>query len=135
MRASVARLPLLKVCCRGSRSEDARRAFEAETRKEIDRLQKSLGQSEAHVAVAHENVERLTQAAKSAEAETTHLGQKRDQLQARVATAEAGVEVIQAELQKTAQALERAQEGERRARDEAAELRGQLKAADEKPKK
>jgi chromosome segregation ATPase len=80
-------------------------------------------------------VERLTQTVKSAEAETTELRQQRDQLQGRVAKAEAGVESAQAELQKTAQALERAQEGERRARDEAAELRGQLKAGDDKGKK
>jgi hypothetical protein len=56
-------------------------------------------------------------------------------MQARVAKAEAGVEAAQAELQKTAKALERAQEGERRARDEAAELRSQLKAGDDKSKK
>ncbi len=80
-------------------------------------------------------MERLTQTVKSAEAETTELRQQRDQLQGRVAKAEAGVESAQAELQKTAQALERAQEGERRARDEAAELRGQLKAGDDKGKK
>src|ERR1700679_2586307 len=46
---------------RADRSEDARRAGEAETRKEIDRLQKSLGQAEAQVVIAHEKVERLTQ--------------------------------------------------------------------------
>jgi hypothetical protein len=53
----------------------------------------------------------------------------------RVAKAEAGLAAAQAEVQKIAQALERAQEGERRARDETAELRGQLKAGDEKGKK
>lgn len=36
---------------------------------------------------------------------------------------------MQTELQKAQQAADRAQENERRARDEAAELRGQLKAA------
>ena len=87
------------------------------------------------MAIAHEKVERLTQAVQSAEAETTQLRKERDQLQGRVAKAEAGVEAAQAELQKTAKALERAQEGERRARDEAAELRGQLKAGDDKGKK
>ena len=80
-------------------------------------------------------MERLTKAVQSGEAETTRLRQERDELQARVAKAEAGVEAAQADLHKTATALERAQEGERRARDEAAELRGQLKAGDDKGKK
>ncbi len=80
-------------------------------------------------------MERLTQAVQSGEAETTRLRKERDQLQSRVAKAEAGVEAAQAELQKTAKALERAQESERHARDEAAELRGQLKAGDDKGKK
>ena len=48
--------------------------------------------------------------------------------------AEAGIDAAQTELEKTAKALKRAQESERRARDEAAELRGQLKAAAENPK-
>ena len=52
-----------------------------------------------------------------------------------MAKAEVGFEAAQAELQKTAKALERAQEGERRARDDAAELRGQLKAGEDKGKK
>jgi Skp family chaperone for outer membrane proteins len=94
-----------------------------------------LAQAEAQIAIAHEKVERLTQAVQSGEVETTQLRKERDQLQARVAKAEAGVEAAQAELQKTAKALERAQEGERLARDEAAELRGQLKAGDDKGKK
>jgi hypothetical protein len=63
------------------------------------------------------------------------LRQEREELQVRVAKAEAGLAAAQAEVQKTAQALERAQEGERRARDETAELRGQLKAGDDKAKK
>ncbi len=94
-----------------------------------------MAQAEAQIAIAHEKVERLTQAVQSGEVETTQLRKERDQLQARVAKAEAGVEAAQAELQKTAKALERAQEGERLARDEAAELRGQLKAGDDKGKK
>jgi uncharacterized protein (DUF3084 family) len=61
--------------------------------------------------------------------------QERDQFQARIAKAEASVEAAQTELQKTAKALERAQDSERCARDETAELRGQIKAGDGKSKK
>lgn len=46
--------------------------------------------------------------------------------QGRLAKMEASVEAAQAELQKALQELERTREGERRARDEAAEVRGHL---------
>ena len=84
---------------------------------------------------AHETVERLTQVVQSSEADTTHLRKERDQLLARIARAEASVDAAQTELQKIADAPERAQESERCARDEAAELRGQLKARDDRGKK
>ena len=120
---------------RAARSEDARRSFEEGTRKEIDRLQKSLGQSEAQVAIAHEKVEHITQNLQRAEAETTRLREERDQLHSRAAKAEAGVEVVREELQKAATELARAQDSERRARDETAQLRVHIKAIDHKGKK
>ena len=55
-------------------------------------LQKSLGQAEAQIALAHEKVERLTAAVQSGEVEATRLRQERDQLQVRAAKAEVGVE-------------------------------------------
>jgi hypothetical protein len=49
-------------------------------------------------------------------------------LQKRLVKAEASIESAQAKLQKSAQELARAHDSERRARDETAELRGQVTA-------
>ena len=113
---------------RAARSDDARRTSEAENRTTIERLQKALALAETQIAIQEEKVERLTQVAHDVEAESQRLRHDRDQLQTRFAKVEASIESAQAELQKTATELARALESERRARDESAELRGQLKS-------
>jgi chromosome segregation ATPase len=109
-------------------SEDARRAAEIESRKEIDGLQKELARAEAQAETSRADLMRLKQLVATAEAEGKRVRQEHEQLQKQLTKAEASIEALQADLQKTQQQTERAGESERRARDEAAELRGQLKA-------
>ena len=143
---------------RATRSEDARRTAEAESRKEIDRLQKALTRAEAQTESGRAEVERLTQRLTAVEAEAkraadTHRATEAesrkeiDRLQKALTRAEAQTESGRAEVErltqhltaaekKAQQEVDRAREGERGARDEAAELRGQLKASSgEKGKK
>ena len=117
------------------RARTARRGFEAETRKELERPRTALAQAEVQLASAKATVERLTQGVQNAEAETARVRQERDQLQARAAKAEACLKAVQAELEKITKALERTPESERQAREATAELWGQLEAAgDDKSK-
>lgn len=106
---------------RAARSEDARRAAEVESRKETDRLQTALARAEAQAETGRVEIERLAQRLTAT-----------DQLQQQVGKLEASNGALQRELQKAQQEADRAHENERRARDEAAELRGQLKALTEK---
>ena len=122
---------------------EAHQAAEAVSRKEIDQLQKVFARAEAQAQASHAEVQRLTQLCASAEAEAKRSAQAHqvaeatnrkviDQLQQQVGKWEASDGALQRELQKAQQEAERALENERRARDEAAELRGQLKALTEK---
>jgi chromosome segregation ATPase len=72
--------------------------------------------------------ERLTKVATAAEAETATARQQREELQTRLSKAEASIEATHADLETTRAEIARALDSERRARDEAAEVRGQLKA-------
>ncbi len=71
---------------RAARTEDARRAFESESRKELDHLQKALAQTEAKLVSANEKVGQLSEAIQCTETESTRLGQERDQLQSMLTT-------------------------------------------------
>jgi chromosome segregation ATPase len=128
---------------RAARSEDARRAAEVESRKETDRLQTALARAEAQAEAGRVEIERLTQRLTVTEAEAKRATQAHqvaeatsrkaiDQLQQQVGKLEASDGALQRELQKAQQEADRAHENERRARDEAAEFRGQLKALTEK---
>jgi chromosome segregation ATPase len=96
--------------------------IEADARKQID----SANHARAEAALEIERLER--EAEQGADALTGAQKAAHDAL-ARAERAEATATALQTQLQSARQEIERSREGERRARDEAAELRGQLKTA------
>jgi chromosome segregation ATPase len=114
---------------RAHRIEEARRTSEVASRAEIERLQKESTRAQAHREACAEEIERFKALLAAAEGEGKEVRRELQQLQGRFSKLEAVAEGAQAGLKGVRLELVEARVAERAARDQTAELRGQIKAA------
>ncbi len=139
-RQATAKIELIEADAR--KQIDAANHARAEAALEIERLEREGEQAAETLAATQKALQDALSRAERAEAtaaaeraeiervesEVKRLRQEQEQLQRQFATADASLKATQTDLQRMRQESTLAREQEQRARDEAAELRGQLKA-------